>query len=178
MTNWNALNYVTTNRFYVEIGSDIKAAFSECSGLDVQIEKEVYQEGGVNDQQRIFLKHAKFGDLTLKRGMTEDPEFWNWIHESLLAGKQRRRDVNILVFNQAGETVQVWSLLGAVPVGWKTPSLKADSNAVALEELVLAYEGLRVKHRAAGENAPALKSGGAKQSSLRRDPKGYFPNSE
>jgi phage tail-like protein len=61
------------------------------------------------------------------------------------SSKNRRRDVNILVFNQAGETMQVWSLLGAVPVGWKTPSLKADSNTVALEELVLAYEGLRVK---------------------------------
>ena len=165
MAEINMLNYVTTNRFYVEIASEIKAAFSECSGLDVQIEKEVYQEGGVNDQQRIFLKHAKFGDLTLKRGMTDDDGFWQWVSQSLKAGPKRRQNINILVFNQAGETLQVWHLVGAVPVGWKTPSLKADSNAVALEELVLAYEGLEVTHK--------QNSGGALDG-VTRDSKGYF----
>lgn len=168
MAELNVLNYVTTNRFYIEMESQVTAAFSECSGLDIQIEKEVYQEGGVNHQQRIFLKHAKFGDLTLKRGITNDPVFWNWIHESLTAGVSRRRNINILVFNQAGKTMQAWRLIGAVPVGWKTPSLKADSNTVAIEELVLSYEGIQVK----GE------SGGAKDQNLMRDKHGYFPDSE
>ncbi len=45
MSNPNVLNYVTTNRFYVEMESQLAAAFSECSGLDVQIEKDIYQEG-------------------------------------------------------------------------------------------------------------------------------------
>ena len=53
------LNYVTTNRFYVEIGSTIAASFTECSGLGVTIDKTVYSEGGVNDQQRIILNHAQ-----------------------------------------------------------------------------------------------------------------------
>jgi len=165
MADLDVLNYVTTNHFYVEMEtSQLSAAFSECSGLDVQIEKEVYQEGGVNDQQRIFLKHAKFGDLTLKRGITNDPTFWEWINESLTAGKSRRRNINILVFNQAGETMQAWRLIGAVPVAWKTPSLKADSNTVALEELVLAYEGLKVVHKGKG--------GGVKV--VQRATQGYF----
>lgn len=170
MPDLNVLNYVTTNRFYVEMESQVTAAFSECSGLDVQIEKEVYQEGGVNQQQRIFLKQTKFGDLTLKRGITDDPVFWNWINQSLTADESRRRNINVLMFNQAGETMQVWMLIGAVPVGWKTPSLKADSNVVALEELVLAYEGLKVIHKG--------KSGGAKDKQLKRDAHGYFPDSE
>lgn len=169
MADLNVLNYVTTNRFYVEMESQVTAAFSECTGLDVQVEKEVYLEGGVNNQQRIFLKHAKFNDITLKRGITDDPVFWNWIYQSLTAGESRRRNINILVFNQAGETMQVWMLLGAVPVGWKTPVLKADSNTVALEELVLAYEGLKVVHKG--------KSGGAKDQKLSRDQKGYYPDS-
>ena len=77
MTNsqTHELNYVTANRFYVEIGGSIAASFSECSGLDVQIDKETYFEGGVNDQQRIFLKQAKFSDVTLKRGITDDVIF-------------------------------------------------------------------------------------------------------
>lgn len=176
MAKLDVLNYVTTNRFYVEIESTVTAAFSECSGLDVQVEKEVYQEGGVNHQQRIFLKHTKFGDITLKRGITDDATFWNWIYQSLNAGDgnrkntNMRRNINILVFNQAGETMQVWSLIGAIPVAWKTPGLKADSNSVALEELVLAYEGLKVKHKG--------QSGGVQTQEVKRENDGFFPESQ
>ncbi|PZV14282.1 MAG: phage tail protein [Leptolyngbya sp.] len=177
MPKLNVLNYVTTNRFYVEMDSQLTAAFSECSGLDVQIEKEVYQEGGVNEQQRIFLKHAKFGDLTLKRGITDDPAFWNWISQSLTADDLRRRNINILVFNQAGETIQSWRLVGVVPVGWKTPALKADSSAIALEELVLSYEGLTVVHRSDKVQAKGGGTTGDTESTrVYRGNQGYFSN--
>jgi phage tail-like protein len=75
MANLNVLNYVTTNRFYVEIANDIKAAFSECSGLDVQIEKEVYRKAESTISSVSFSNTAKFGDLTLKRGITEIQSF-------------------------------------------------------------------------------------------------------
>ena len=157
-------NYITTNRFYVEMESELKASFSECSGLDVQVDKDVYFEGGVNEQQRIFLKQTKFNDITLKRGLSEDLTFWTWIKKLLEEGKAERRDINILLFNQAGETIQAWTLRGAVPVGWRTPNLQADSSAVAIEELILAYEGLKVE----------TKEPGGISASLKRDKSGYF----
>lgn len=159
------LNFLTTNRFYIEMDKDIKASFSECSGLDVQIDKETYFEGGVNEQQRIFLKHTKFGDITLKRGLSDDLTFWSWINQVLEKGKAERRNINILTFNQMGETMQCWTLLGAVPVGWKTPTLKADSNNVAVEELQLAFEGLKVS---------AKTEGGQISAPLARTKSGYF----
>ena len=146
------LNYVTTNRFYVEIGGTIAASFTECSGLSVQIKKDVYYEGGVNDQQRICLGHAEFADVTLKRGITDDPTFWKWISELFEQKKTSRRNVNILVFNQAGETMRSWTLIGAIPIAWKSPTLQADGNAVAIEELTLAFEGLKVGQEGGGGN--------------------------
>ena len=137
------LNYVTANRFYVEMESTITASFSECSGLGVEIEHQPHKEGGVNDQQRILLGQATFSDVTLKRGVTNNLVFWEWIQSILEGQPNQRRSINILVFNQAGETMQCWTLIGAVPVGWKAPSLQADSSTVAIEELSLAYEGLR-----------------------------------
>ena len=139
------LNYVTANRFYVEISSEIKASFTECSGLGITIDKDVYLEGGVNNQQRVFLKQSKFSDVTLKRGVTNDLVFLGWIQGVLETTTKKRLNVNILLFNQAGETMQTWTLIGAIPVGWKSPSLQANSNTVAIEELTLAYEGLKVK---------------------------------
>ncbi|NEQ20291.1 MAG: phage tail protein [Microcoleus sp. SIO2G3] len=166
-TQTHELNYVTANRFYVEIGGSIAASFSECSGLNVQIDKETYLEGGVNDQQRIFLKQAKFSDVTLKRGITDDVIFWQWLEKFLSPDKKERRNVTIIVFNQAGETMQAWTLVGAVPVGWKTPSLQANSSTVAIEELTLAYEGIKVV---------AAPNRGSATTGLQRDPLGYFPS--
>ena len=164
------LNYVTANRFYVEIESQITACFSECSGLGVQVEKETYLEGGVNGQQRIFLKQAKFNDVTLKRGITNDLVFWNWVSQILNPGKKERRNVNILVFNQAGITMQCWTLIGAIPVGWKAPSLQANSNTAAIEELTLAYEGLKIV------NKLDAKAGGASTNVKRNKKTGDFPS--
>ncbi|MEO0985393.1 MAG: phage tail protein [Cyanobacteria bacterium J06639_14] len=158
-------NFIATNRFYVEMESELKASFRECSGLDVQVDKDVYFEGGVNEQQRIFLKQTKFADLTLKRGLSDDLIFWEWINTLLDGkGKAERRDINILLFNQAGETIQAWQIQGAVPIGWKTPTLQADSSAVAIEELTLAYEGLKVSTSNSGGVSTAVK----------RDKLGYF----
>jgi phage tail-like protein len=63
-----------------------------------------------------------------------------------------RRNVNIILFNQAGETMMSWTLIGAIPIAWKTPALQADGNAVAIEELTLAYEGLKVSKDKGGGN--------------------------
>jgi phage tail-like protein len=159
-------NYIVANRFYVEIGGSIVASFSECSGLGVQIKHETYLEGGVNDQQRILLGQAEFSDVSLKRGVTDEMPFWTWI-EDILGGKpNKRRNINILVFNQAGETMQCWTLIGTVPVGWKAPALQAESSTVAIEELTLAYEGLQVSKS---------KGGGAQELSQGREKStGYF----
>lgn len=162
-------NYVTANRFYVEIESELSASFTECQGLGVQIDKEVVNEGGATDHQRILLKHAKYSDVTLKRGMTDSIIFWNWINSIIDPGlKKERRNANILIFNQAGETMQSWTLIGAVPVGWKAPSLQADSNSLAIEELTLAYEGLQIQ-KGGG-------SGGATTDIERNTKTGYFPS--
>ena len=77
------LNYVTANRFYVEMESTITASFSECSGLGIKIKKETYLEGGVNDQQRIILGLSEYSDVTLNRFITYDLVFWEWLNKTV-----------------------------------------------------------------------------------------------
>jgi phage tail-like protein len=156
--NPNPGNYVTANRFYVELGGSIVASFTECSGIGVQIDKEVYFEGGVNDEQRILLKHAKFNDVTLKRGMSDNIDFWGWLQELLNlvnttytprkdTDASLRRNISISLFSQSGETMQSWRLIGAVPVAWKAPAFQANATVVAIEEITFAYEGLKISSK-------------------------------
>ena len=168
MTQDPHFNYVTANRFYIEIDSEIKASFSECSGLGVSLQVQAIAEGGVNDQQRLLLDIPKFANVTLKRGVTNSLSFWEWLQKILANETQQRRNVSILLFNQAGETMQCWTLVGAIPIGWKADSLQARSESVALEELTLAYEGLKLEGEGSGSGFAHL-SQGRDQSS------GYFP---
>ena len=169
-----AANYVTTNRFYIEIESQLTASFTECSGLGVTINKEVIEEGGLTDQKRILLGTPDFSDVTLKRGMSSNQVFWNWISALLQPRSsgtkisEHRRNINILTFNQAGYTQQCWTLIGAVPVGWSAPSLQATGSDVAIEELTLAYEGLNVTFGSGGGGATILNN---------RSSTGYYASS-
>ncbi|NJL10698.1 MAG: hypothetical protein HC908_12410 [Calothrix sp. SM1_7_51] len=63
--------------------------------------------------------------------------------------------------------MQAWTLIGAVPVGWKAPALQANADSVAIEELTIAYEGLKIT-RSTG--------GGAAMHPAGRDGSGYFPS--
>ena len=148
----NELNYVTSNLFYIEMESSIRASFSECAGLEVKINNKKIHPGGILDQQRVLIENTEYTDVILKRGLTDDLAFWTWVTQVWKPGAQsKRRNINILIFNQAGETMQCWSLMAAIPVGWKSPPLKADSNTLAIEELTLAYEGLKItKSRGGG----------------------------
>ncbi len=152
--NNDGTNYITANRFYVEMQEkdQISASFSECSGLKAKMNYETYFEGGVNYQQRIIPGSIEFSEVTLKRGMINDLAFLGWTNRMFTQLKPQtsrqindyRRNVNILLFNQGGEILQCWTLIGAIPVGWQISPLQAESNAVVIEELTLAYEGLKV----------------------------------
>ena len=167
MSNASQFNYVTTNRFYVEIDSSIAASFSECSGIGVTLETMPIVEGGVNDQKRFFLGDPSFEKVVLKRGTTDSTDFWDWLQQILKNEPKQRRNVSILLFNQAGETMQCWTLIGAVPIAWKLGSLQASAESVVLEDLTLAYEGLKMDKSGSG----AVKLSGG------RDDTGYFEGS-
>ncbi len=163
------LNYVLENRFYVEMEGQLTACFSECSGLKFKAKVKRFYEGGVNDQERILVEPPKFKPVKLKRGVTDSPMFWEWINQVWdPQATAKRRNINILLFNQAGETVQSWTLIGAIPVGWKSPKFKAKSKKVGLEELRVQCEGIKVT-TGGGGGGMTLPQG--------RDALGYFGSS-
>ena len=174
------IHYVTANRFYVEMQeqSAISASFSECHGLRVKMNYETRFEGGVNYQQRIILGQTEFSEVTLKRGMTNDLAFLGWTSKMFTeiepSNSQQisnyRRNINILLYNQAGEIIQCWTLIGSVPVGLAISPLQAESNSVVIEELTLAYEGLKI----VVSSDPSNPTGNARGGGATIHDKGFF----
>jgi phage tail-like protein len=119
------------------------AAFAECDGLEITHEVKTIREGGANNRQIRLPGPAAFGTLTLKRGMTDRFDLWNWF-DAVLENPRLRADATVVLFAADPSVVRSRFLLtGCLPVKLKAPALNAKDGPVAIEEFQLAYETLK-----------------------------------
>jgi phage tail-like protein len=127
--------------FLVEIDGLTRAGFQECSGLDKQTAIVEYREGG--DGFKDGSKHVRklsglntVTNITLKRGVTDSRELWDWYH----AGDARTGSI-ILLDEKSQEKLR-WSFVHGLPTKWTGPSFNATGNTIVIESLEIAYEEL------------------------------------
>ncbi len=135
-------------RFKVEIaGLSSVARFTECSGLELEQEVLEYKEGGLNSRVHRLPGRYKFSNLTLKRGIAEDgTDLWSWIKSNVEASNQGTvvaHDVTVSLMDLSGQTpLRTWTFSNAYPVKWSATALSAEQNAIAIETLALAHNGV------------------------------------
>jgi len=127
--------------FYVEIGGIAQASFTECTGLDIQIEVLEYAEGGLNTYVHRLPGRTKYADLTLKHGTAGPGELWVW-YQQVCQGTIERKDLSVVLYDPSGGEVRRWNFTGAYPVRWTGPELSAGEYKVAIDTLVIAHQGL------------------------------------
>lgn len=138
--------------FLVNFGSSnapdsVLGGFSDVSGIGTEINIAEYRNGNEkeNHVRKIPGTH-KVTDITLKRGIVSSKDFWDWITEVQREGPLKQRDVSITLRDEAGQTVQTWTLRRVVPSKYTGPTLAAKGGGdVAMEELVLAAEAMELK---------------------------------
>jgi phage tail-like protein len=131
-------------RFYVEMGTDTQAVFTEVSGLQVEMDVMSYEEGGMNGFVHRLPGRTKMGNLTLKRGMTCSNDFFTW-YIQVAGGQIKRRNLSVVLYDVTGKKVLRWNFANAYPVKWTGPQFTADGSAAAIETLELAHDGLTVE---------------------------------
>jgi phage tail-like protein len=88
-----------------------------------------------------------YGQLTLKRGMTESFDLWEWFDDSVHDPRLRGR-VNVVLLAADGTTERAkFQMSRCVPVKLKAPQLNAKDGQIAIEELQIAYETLQLSPR-------------------------------
>jgi len=126
--------------FRVEIEGISIGSFSGCTGLSSRVDVIEYREGG--DQTLRKLPGLKrFGDITLKRGITNSRELQDW-HTNILNGKPDRRNGSVILLDDAGQEVLRWNFFNAFPQKWEGPDFQGEGNDVAIETVTLSCEGL------------------------------------
>jgi len=141
----------TAFNFAVEInrGEDghplVNAAFAECDGLEMNLEVKTIREGGSNDRQIRLNGMVAYGQLTLKRGMTDSFDLWRWFRDSV-HDPRLRASAEVVLLAADGQTERArFQLSRCVPVKLKAPALNARDGQIAVEELQVAYETLAFK---------------------------------
>jgi phage tail-like protein len=128
--------------FLVQIDGITQASFSECSGLSSTTEVIEYREGGDNTTVHKVVGKTSYDNITLRRGITDNLELWNW-RQQVVDGNVQRKHGALIVFSLDGGTeVARWNFFNAWPTKFELPSFTAKGNDVAIETLVLAHEGL------------------------------------
>lgn len=128
--------------FVLEIDNLPKGAFSEVGGLTAEGDAVDYREGAdVQPNVRKLVGLRKFTNITLKRGYTQDSSLWQW-YTNILNGLPDRRNVTIVLMNEARQPVLRWHAENAWINKIEGPALKGSGNDVAMESVELVHEGL------------------------------------
>ena len=128
--------------FLVEIDGITRAGFRECSGLDSSQEPVEYREG--NEKSLTVRKLptlVKFSNITLKRGITDDTDLWDWRKKAMDGNVDRKNGSIVLLDDTGAETVR-WNFRDGWPTKWTGADFNATGTDVAIETLEIAHEGI------------------------------------
>ena len=130
-------------KFRVEIDGVAEAAFSEVAIGDTSTEAIDYREGTEPNHVRKLPGMTKYGNITLKRGVTDSQVLYQW-HKDILDGKigEKRKAVTIVVIDEAGKDKARFVVSECWPTKYDPSDLNGKGNEVFIELLELVNEGI------------------------------------
>lgn len=137
--------------------------FAECSGLELEADVKEHLEGGRNDGVVRRVGRVKLSPIVLKRGMfvpatgqPADAALWDWM-TAMVTGTLPIPRYNGLIQvyspNKRREVAR-WVFDRGLPSKVTGPALNAKTGEIAIEELHIVHEGLRLD-RPGRRGAPA-----------------------
>jgi phage tail-like protein len=123
-------------------GPGVRARFTECAGLEFEAATFDYKEGGEHSRVHRLPGPVAYGNLTLSRGVAADGEkLWQWVRQ-MARGQIETCAITISLLDARAQTVREWTFIDAYPVKWSATTFSAGQNAIAIETLTIAHQGL------------------------------------
>jgi len=129
--------------FKATIGDKGEIAFQEISGLDAEYDIIEYRAGNSIDYSLLKMPGLRKGsDVTLKKGMfKDDTALYDYFNETKM-NTIARQTVTIQLLDEEHNPMFTWTLKNAFPMKVTGTDMNAQNSEVAVEEIVLAHEGL------------------------------------
>lgn len=135
--------YLSGAYFEVQLsGKDvtIEGAFTSVSGLGMEIEYDVFSEGGSN-YPRFYFKQTKPQILTLEQGVVTDTDAVSTLMTSSSAGAAIALSGTIKLKDSFGNDQRQWSISDAYLQRYIGPTLDSNQPALAVNRMEFIYNG-------------------------------------
>jgi phage tail-like protein len=128
-------------RFHINIEGITQAGFSECTFADTTTDPVEYREGTDPTHFRKLSGLTKYGNITLKWGLTDSMDLYNWRKAVIDKGALgNRKQVTIILVDEEGSDKAKWLVNEAWPSKYDPTDFSAKGNEVAIETLELVHE--------------------------------------
>lgn len=125
--------------FVLEIDGLTVAGFAEVGGLTMEQDIIEYRDGSDTATVRKLPGLRKYGNITLKRGYTQNRELWEW-RKTTIDGVTERKAGAVILRDEAGEPQLRWEFREGWISKYEGPALKATANEAAMESIEIAVE--------------------------------------
>lgn len=139
-------NFYTKFKFVVEADGIAVAAFTKAGPLEAEVAVIEVNEGG------SLIPHkqpgrAKFSNLVLERGATDDRDLYTWFLQVVDAAANKgekepteKKTLDIVQQERDGSTRARYRVFNAFPVKFKAGEWDNDADEVVMESVELAYD--------------------------------------
>jgi phage tail-like protein len=120
----------------------ISAFFTGISGLGSENEVVEFRDGSDPNVVHKVPGRLKYPDIVQKRGIVADSSLWQWrrlVESGNIADARSNGRITLL---DRGSPVATWRFVRGWPAKITGPELSSEGNDIAIEELVIAHEGM------------------------------------
>lgn len=128
--------------FSLEIDGVTLAYFTGCSGLSMEFEPISFKQG----DGKMIVEHKrpgrpKYGEVVMKRGLTNSTDLYDWFDEVVKAAKVTPyKTASVVIFGRDSKEVARFNLEQCWPSKLTVSDLSAGSDDVMIEELTMQHE--------------------------------------
>jgi phage tail-like protein len=126
--------------FSVELENGIEGHFSEVGGLNVDVEVVEVTDAKSDTVTRKRPGTTTYNDITLKRTLSPDKSFWDWVKKIRDGNLDYRTNGSIVIHNMAGDEVARWNMTNVWPSKWSASDLDVGSDDLMQEDVTLQVE--------------------------------------
>lgn len=137
------MSYLSGAYFDVSLigtGAALTGRFTSVTGLNMEVEYEVYNEGGLN-YPRFFFKETKPQVLVLEQGVVTSVDSVSLLMNMCILGMSIPLAGTVTLIDSFGTSQRVWSIVGAYLQKYIGPDLNSNQAALAVSRMELIYNG-------------------------------------
>ncbi len=126
--------------YLVGTGALLMGEFTSVTGLNMEVDYLVYNEGGLN-YPRFFMKEAKPQILSLVQGVITDVDAASLLMAMCNQGMSVPLAGTVILKDPTGIPQRTWTIVGAYLQRYIGPELDSNQPALAVNRIELIYNG-------------------------------------